>query len=235
METAESRIFSVQPVRGPRLIATSAALVQEWKGRVDTAPTSHHSLPAILHDFYSRLGGSLDLLCVQNTILPLDELEVIDDRLVFARENQGVFAWSVEPNLDDPPVFYRYSGDESWSPDVPHLSQFLLQFTIFELLMGAPLGASASWLTGEELRVVTAGLRELSYPEWNCPARPGRFFVRGNALAFACPNRGPSDCPGEGPGQPWSFWFGANDSDGADFLRGLTSPEWEYVALQSSG
>lgn len=227
-ETAESRILTADPLGGVCLIPVIEALVRDWKGDPSPCEVPAAPLPKVLRAFYQAVGGGLAQVCVQNDILAAEDLETREGKVVFARESQGVVVWGVDSGTADPEVFCWFHEVGAWMPDVPRLSQFLLQFISFESLMSAPFGAAVSNLSGPELRTVTAPLRSFDYPEWHWPSYPGRFFVRRNAFAFACPNigaRDPEDCP------PWSFWFGARDRDGASLLEGLTGSDWEYVAL----
>ena len=103
---------------------------------------------------------------------------------------------------------------------------------LFESLMAARFGASASWLTKPEIDVVLSGMRELPLPHWHCPAYPGRFFVRGNAFAFCCPNRRPDEVGGD---PPYSFWLGANDVSDVAFITPHIDADWEYASVERAG
>jgi hypothetical protein len=182
----------------------------------------------VLYEFYRMAGRSLNRICRQNRILPTDSLESVDQKIQFATENQGVYAWAVDSTENDPPVYGRFQeAGASWSFEAPALSLFLVQFFLLELLIGAPLGASVAWINQSELDAILGQMVELPFPDWYWPTYPGRFFARGNALAFCCPNRGPE----ESSDDAHSLWVAGRAPHDVAFVRQYVNSSWEYVAL----
>jgi hypothetical protein len=90
----------------------------------------------------------------------------------------------------------------TWVEGEATLSGFLIQVYLFEAIMTAPYGASASWADQETLDRVTAPLNRVPLGDWSWPAYPSRFHAGKGAFVFACPN-------GEWPGKPeYSIWIG---------------------------
>jgi len=231
MENWESRLLSMGDVGATERIGAIVGLVSEWRGPVIGAEAIPAFVPEVLWRFYAAVGGSLESVCRQNRILAPTELRVIGGKLEFAVENQVVFSWSVDLSKPDPPVYSRFGESNHWIIDVPALSLFLAQFMLFELLIAAPFGASAAWLTRTEIDVALSCMRELPWPHWHCPSYPGRFFVRGNAFAFCCPNRGPDDVGGD---PQYSFWLGGKDVSDVEFITSLIGVAWEFVSVERS-
>ncbi len=65
-----------------------------------------------------------------NRLRPVEELSWIDDRLIFADENQDVVCWGINRSdiaLDDPVVWQGVNGDTiEWYSEKQTLSRFLM-------------------------------------------------------------------------------------------------------------
>lgn len=81
------------------------------------------------------------LFCAQDHLLPLDQLAVMEDRLTFIHENQGVWSCETLINAEDPPVFSDAisfdDSDEGMREVCPSLSLFLTTFCLHELVFGS--------------------------------------------------------------------------------------------------
>jgi hypothetical protein len=97
-------------------------------------------LPAPLHALYRLAVGREQVLGVHNRIGRSSELEADEEtgRLIIGWENQGVFQWTIDPGLDDPPV---WCDDE---PEGEPLSRFLLRFVVAEAAMAGPFHGAAT-------------------------------------------------------------------------------------------
>jgi hypothetical protein len=219
----EARLLAVADLSASERVDLIAHLVESWYGppvpgdRLDIA----EGLPSTLRLFHAKIGGSLPRICRQNTLLRPGDVYESDELLVIALENQGVYAWATRAMEDDPPIFGCFQGDEPWTREASSLSVFLLGFVVFELIMGAPYGASVAGLGEGALEAVLAHMAPLSLPAWRWPDEPGRFFVRGQAFAFCAP-----DSP-----DTVSLWVGGRAPGDVAFLAPFVSPDWNRVAL----
>ncbi|WP_158715207.1 hypothetical protein [Kitasatospora phosalacinea] len=115
------------------------------------------------------------------------ELELEDGKLVFWVENQGCWTWATSPDGDDPLVFDRQSSadPDPWTSTGETLSEFLLQATVFEAILGATNLWSAENVTGDQLSQILTGFRPLPLPNWRWPAPDVRILVGRDLLAEA--------------------------------------------------
>jgi hypothetical protein len=178
-------------------------------------------MPMTLSSFYALLPDPCPSLGEQNRMFTPAEVEVEDGKLRFAVENQYVYTWSTELTGDDPAVFGRFEPAHTWEPEQNVLSSFLVQFTLFELMMAAPFGATVSCLEPAPLARLLMDLTPLDAPHWHWPSYPGRFFVRGTATLFVCPN----------VEDACSLWVGCESESDASFLTRHVDDSWEYVQL----
>ena len=163
--------------------------------------------------------------CVQDTLAGIvgreyaPAMQVMDDRLVFVWENQGVWVAATERAGVDPPVWIteECSHRETrrvWRRLDNPLSHFLVSFVLQEVMFGSELVAVAS---GALEKFAEAGLSV--EPVWVRGEyawdidRPSyflvgdRFFVR----------RAPDEADGDD-------WYGCKDAAGADALASLGLP-----------
>jgi len=103
------------------------------------------TVPASLKEYYRTAGREVALNAAHNRLLPPDEWDVSDQKLVFLEENQGVVVWSVDvsAHADDPPVF-QGTPDLAEYPEHPLLSQFLQAMLHWQAVMGSALPCSGS-------------------------------------------------------------------------------------------
>jgi hypothetical protein len=75
------------------------------------------------------------LLGNQDCLLPFEELEISNGKLVFVNENQGVWQVGTETCGDDPPVWVRIDDGE-WKLLDESLTMFLVTFVLHETVFG---------------------------------------------------------------------------------------------------
>jgi len=96
-------------------------------------------LPTILREFYALVGGREDINASADRLLPLDELEMEDQVLVFYEENQSVILWGLDlrSNHPDPPVLHaEHRSPLEWEPEHSHLSEFLTAMLFWQAVNG---------------------------------------------------------------------------------------------------
>ncbi len=93
-------------------------------------------LPQALSEWYLRAGNRQDFIGNQDYLVPVDELTVVDDVLIFCIENQAVVRWGVrrrDTHVADPPVFMETYTSEGQQVRIPHtssVSAFLLEMVV---------------------------------------------------------------------------------------------------------
>ncbi len=100
------------------------------------------SIPAPLKRLYSFAGewpgGAFDcIFSHQDYLAPFEWLESRRGKLIFAHENQGVWALATDTEGIDPPV-YLSIDDGPFEQFSDSLSQFLVTFCLHECVFGAP-------------------------------------------------------------------------------------------------
>lgn len=219
-------VASINVTAAERLTLIFELLSDWWVFR--NSEVAEPSSADILYEFYRMAGRSLNQICCQNRVLRPDSLRSVGVKVQFAIENQGVYSWAVDSTENDPPVYGRFEeAGASWSLEAPTLSLFLVQFFLLELLMGARLGASVAWIERSELDAILGEMVHLPFPDWHWPSYPGRFFARGDAIAFCGPNRRPEDSSDDA----CSLWVGGRAPDDVAFIRQYVNSSWEHVAL----
>jgi hypothetical protein len=146
-------------------------------------------------------------------------LQVIDGRLVFVWENQGVWVAATERAGDDPPVWVteecsHRTPRQAWRQLENPLSHFLVSFVLQGVMFGSPVLAVAAgalekfeaaglaiepiWLRGEYAL-------DIDRPSYFLAGQ--RFLVR----------RAPEEADGDD-------WYGCEDAAGAEVLSMLGMP-----------
>ena len=90
-------------------------------------------LPVALREGYALLGRRLSLTCVQDPLVPVTGLFVLDDILIFRRENQDCAFWGIpldQVDVDDPPVVVQ-AGDV-WIPFLDRMSTAWVELVLSE-------------------------------------------------------------------------------------------------------
>jgi hypothetical protein len=188
-------------------------------------------LPLPLQFWYGWAGKRTEVMTGQNKLFtPRDYryrssiLRVVNGRLHFHVENQGVYQWSTLPDGEDPPVFGRYKDDEPWAPEGVRLSEHLILTCLFEAIMcHAKYKASAAWLDEARLAAVVEHIPPLAIGPWRWIGL--KFFVRGGAFMCAAVN-------GEDNGKKYySVSIGAKTEQPLQFLKSMLDKSWELVAI----
>ncbi|MDP9316577.1 MAG: hypothetical protein M3R24_37945 [Chloroflexota bacterium] len=149
------------------------------------------------------------------------ELQLERNPVPFYIENQGVYLWAFERGRDNPRVLGRVNDEAApWQAEAEQLAGFLLEVCFFETLIGAPFGASASWLSPAEVDRILQNWRPLPYGAWHWPAYPTRFYTRGGACAVVMPN-----------GEGLTFCCGAQAQEELSFMLPYVSPDWEVCTF----
>ncbi|WP_143047164.1 hypothetical protein [Amycolatopsis xylanica] len=159
--------------------------LSRWHGPADRErAVVEHDLPRPLREWFELTSCWTALDDTQNVVLKTPRLE--DGKLVFWLENQGVWAWAVDPVGDDPPVHDRENAvGVPWQPTGVPLSTFLLHVAVFEAIMGSANAANVFGLS--EVREILAPLRTLPAADWRWPAEGYRLYAGDSTLAFAGP------------------------------------------------
>jgi hypothetical protein len=222
-------------------------LVEYWHGPIppedgmSDVEIGGVALPLPLRWWYRWAGKRNEVMSGQNFLLvPRDYrlkcqiLTVMDGRLHFYVENQGVYQWATLPDGDDPPVFGRYEYRGRWAREKTTLSEHLILACLFEAVMcHAIYGVSVAWLEQEKFATIVSQIPPLAIPPWRWVGM--RFFAGGGAFMFAAEN---------GVGKPYgkksyrrdakryySVHIGAKTEAPLQFLKPLIDDRWEYVAL----
>lgn len=163
-----------------------------WYGPADKAPSplpsSSVPVPSALTEWFETVSCWSAPVTVQNTVVPLDELEDEDGKVVFWVESEGVWLWAydVREASQDPAVFDRECEDDvPWTPSGLTLSSFLLQPAVFEAVMGAEHPAATDWIPADRLSEALAPLDPLPGPDWNWPANGSHLYAGDGLLGFA--------------------------------------------------
>ena len=150
-------------------------------------------------------------------------LEPEDGGRVFYIENQGVYRWATEEVGDDPVVWGRFeNSNENWQAEREPSSRFVIQIAIFEAIMGADHGASAPWVTLEELAAALAPLERLPFGSWRWPSEPMWFYAGEDLLATASPN-GPMQ---RGLSDHFDLMISATTVDALRYLDDIDGIDW---------
>jgi hypothetical protein len=163
--------------------------------------------------------------CVQDVlgaIIPKEyapALQLMDNRLVFVWENQGVWVAATEPAGVDPPVWItekcsHREARQIWRQLEKPLSHFLVSFVLQEVLFSSAIVAVApgaletfaeAGLPGEPVWIRGEYAWEIDRPSYFLVGE--RFLVR--------------RAPGEDCGDDW---YGCEDAAGTDVLTSLGLP-----------
>lgn len=196
----------VERVKMPRPLDRFFRFAGRWPGHNPAAP-------------YANRFCMQDSLCAIRKNSYASALEVMDGRLVFVHENQGVWVASTEQFGEDPPVWISEdcSHRESvrkWRQLERPLSHFLVSFTLQEVMFGSRIVSTATgtlkifaesqipiepvWMNGEYA--------------WGID-RPSYFLVGNSILVRQAIN--------EGDGVEW---YGCSRREGEEILIAVGLP-----------
>ena len=198
-------------------------------------------LPLPLRWWYRWAGKREDVMSGQNFLfVPRDYryrfriLAVIDGRLHFHVENQGVYQWTTLPDGDDPPVFGRYEFRGRWAREGITLSEHLILTCLFEAVMcHANYRASAAWLDEKKFAAITRHVPPLAIRHWRWLKM--RFFVGQGVFLLAAENgrgkpHGKNRVRG-GEGKYYSVHIGAKTEAPLQLLGPLIDDTWDHVSF----
>lgn len=162
--------------------------------------------------------------CVQDTLAGLVAKEyapvfrVIDDRLAFVWENQGVWVAATEPTGEDPPVWisedWDHEASRTWRQLNQPLSHFLVGFVLQEVMFGSELVAVAPGAL-EKFEAGGLSIEQVwigGEYAWDID-RPS-YFLAGDQFLI---RRAPDEADGDD-------WYGSRDAAGAHVLTSLGLP-----------
>ncbi len=138
-------------------------------------------LPARLRRFY-ELFGKHDTVNLH--LLPPGALEPAENPMRFAVEEQGVFAYAVAPEEQDPPVFGTWDVEAPrWEREGERLGRFLLQYALYETALASRHGGWG-WVDATLRPRLDELLPTLPLARWTRPA-PSSFRARLGVVAIA--------------------------------------------------
>jgi hypothetical protein len=173
-------------------------------------------MPQMLRRWYRFAGRRSDILSGQNFLLDPEGLSLEDDRLVFYRENQGVYSVATLSEGDDPPVFSRDDTDR-WAPGGMTVSEHLILACLYEaILHRAPYGGWIMGLEQEIIDEITSVIPPIAIAPWRWDMGQ-QFHARGGAFMT-------SDKYG-------SLMIAAITQEPLLFLRTYADLDWDYVAF----
>jgi len=190
-----------------------------WQGPL-TVRESNIPLPEgpdALRGFHERFHHAPFVPGAQNEFLCPPYALAEPRRIVFYRENQGVYYWATEPAGQDPPVYGAWDIAGPWTEEQPRLSAFLVQAALFETILGAECSVAAAWVPAEALRQLLGTLQEVPLGAWRWPSYPTRFYAGGEVLLVVCPND-----------DSFSVWAAAR-RPGVPRPRGFETVEWDSL------
>jgi hypothetical protein len=225
-------------LRQPTLIEDRLSVLQHvvnyWHGPIrpkdgmTEAELAGSCFPAALHWWYRWAGRRSTIVSGQNFLFaPRGEHGqpfMLDDRLFFYVENQGVYHWATLAGGDDPPVFGRYNDNEPWEAEGIKVTEHLILACLFEAVMRhARFQAAAAWLDEDQFAAVVNQIPPLAIPPWRWIE--AKFFARNGAFMCATDQ-------GLHEGKRWySVNVGAKTERPLQFLKPLLDKSWEYVSI----
>jgi hypothetical protein len=129
-------------------LAALRLFVQRWYGISDAAEVDSPLAPAPLRALRTLLGDRrAELFPMHDFVTPT----LVDGKVIFYVECQGVCTWATDADDEDPPVYVRFN--QEWKVESPSLSAFLLQMVML---------AGAEYLSPRRDRTTISG----SSTEW---------------------------------------------------------------------
>lgn len=180
-------------------VAALRLFAERWFGCPADAPPLTLSIPtpAPLRALYGLVKDHN--VCVQNRLVGPEKLEVVDDKVTFYVENQGVCVWATEATGEDPPVYVQQNDwNAPWKREADSLSGFIIQMMIEEAVFGAPFGASGDGVEAAKLARLAKHVRPLPLAPWL--SSKTRFFGSNGIIGFAFES-----------GDAFDVWLGAKD------------------------
>ncbi|WP_229830728.1 hypothetical protein [Actinoplanes ianthinogenes] len=152
---------------------------------IEPVETARHAAgPAALRAFHRAAAGRPEVYGLSCQIYPEALPGRPDDLLTFGQEGDGVFTLLMDPEDDDPRVYYDGLSDRLL-PERERLGGYLLQSTLARAAMDGPLGGMAFVDTPQARRVIAplrrVPLRPMRWPSLftRCYAGPSIVVVIG--------------------------------------------------------
>ncbi|GIH12496.1 hypothetical protein Raf01_06680 [Rugosimonospora africana] len=141
-------------------------------------------------------------------------------------ENQGVWEWGVDPNVDDPDVYDRENEPgQAWQRTGVRLSTFLIHVAVFEAIWSAKHGASAPGLSRHRCQDILAPLKPIPHAAWRWPTSGTHLLAGDGILAIA----GPAEHhESRVEASDWEVFLAARDHSAMEYLADLSDIEWEW-------
>ncbi|GLW34418.1 hypothetical protein Areg01_73550 [Actinoplanes regularis] len=141
--------------------------IADWYGEVPAAEEPAHSgEPAALRAFRRAAAGRPEVHGVSTQIFEESLAGRLDGLLTFGQAGDGVFTLVMEPDRDDPRLWYDGLSDRLL-PERERLGGYLLHSTLARAAMDGPLGGMA-FVDRPQARRIVAPLRQV-------PLRPMRW------------------------------------------------------------
>jgi hypothetical protein len=201
--------------------AALASFLERWFGKAfaELPATTETTIGPPLLRRMLRVHALIPDVVMHNQLVRPEELIIEDGKIVFLVENQGVCLWATEPDGEDPRVWYRNNtAGEPWIEESETLSGFLIQAVLFEAIMHAQFGASATALAADTVQAILARVAPLGNERWNWGG--ARFFARDGALVMTMENDGACD-----------VWLAAKTPFALVQFEDLVSESWDRVAF----
>lgn len=205
---------------GERWAALSSFL-ERWYGKTLSklpATSTKTKAPPLLQKMLA-VHSLIPEIVEHNELVTADDLAEEDGKVVFLVENQAVCLWATEPEGADPRVWYRNNTEgEPWLEETERLSGFLIQTSLFEAILHARFGASATALPPDAVQPILERVTPLGRGRWNWGG--ARFFGGGGALVMTMEN-----------GDGTDVWLAAPTPLALTPFEALVTDTWDRIAF----
>ncbi|MFJ3927231.1 hypothetical protein [Streptomyces sp. NPDC090022] len=114
------------------------------------------------------------------SMVPPEEIKVANSKAVFMLDCGADWYWSFDPAI--PGSVFDAQYHEPWERSPESMSEFLVQRTVMEVLLGAESIMRASSVPGERMGQLLGSAKEIAFKGWRWPAPGYRYFMRGDVL-----------------------------------------------------
>lgn len=160
-----------------------------------------------------------DTFCAIHAKAYAPAFELMDNRLIFVCENQGVWVAATEPFGADPPVWIsedssHWGDNRKWRRLEKSLSHFLVSFVLQELMFSSTFLSTASGLSEkfEKAGLTVEPVWISGEYAWDF-ARPSYYLVGGLILLRKCIDQADGD-----------DWYACEDAGGKELLQSFDLP-----------
>ena len=216
-------------------LAVLMDLVQYWHGPIKPEDgiglreLSTLTLPEPLRWWYGWAGRRTGLMGEKHCNrlyhpsglgFPDDCLKIVDGKLVFYVEAQGVYAWFTEPAGDDPPVFCREASEKGMHPEGIVLSEHLIMACLFQVIQHN-LRACFPSLDRATMERMLQGIPAMDIGTWTAWGGM-HFHAAAGVFAMWCSLNGREFC----------VWIAAVGYEPVQFLREFSDQDAEHLDLE---